>query len=571
MHWTLATSFNFVLHFLESSFKQDEDSRSSSSSSSHGFFDNNGPNQPDDDKKQKLDAAYKFMELTTPVTLEELKKSYKKLSLRYHPDRNGGSKESQNQMQILNACMDLIERDLAGVSDEDEENDDNEHRQDDGKEDQEDPREKYMRMRREMQEEMEKEMKRQQEMKDNFEACKEKDSVECTKKSKLLRLDTLDGRQEANEAFARQVRQTQNQKARESSATEKSKANNMDDIDDHHEEKPPTAPSEETKNKTNAKPRYEIMDCNSNDFAVALRMGMPDIAINLLQDQIQKFFQEASINMHFEEKKKSSQQLRLEWLQQPLDMDNNTILHYAIYYESFQTMKTIFQVSAKDGHIDAVILQPNLHGQSPLFFAEIVKDPSILALIKSQLHLSDLFKQRTQLIPALKLAGKRFFAIFRHLSLVTTLSTALAYYIAHVVFDMHVMTSVVGLVIMRYLGRSTSRVTSLLAFCGMWKLAGITIALIFQFVTFELVLIMLPVLVAGIVSTSASKKRGGLMGMMFLPLVVHAGVCQRLDTLISCQKYVTPGVITKRGWDQLYSFSLVILICLGFNRLKEEI
>jgi len=510
------------------------------------------------------------MELTRPVTQEELKKNYKKLSLRYHPDRNGGSKESQNQMQMLNACMDLIGRELAGVSAEDEEND----AENGGNEDQEDPREKYMRMRREMQEEMEKEMKRQQEMRDNFEANKEKEKVECAKRSKALKLDTPDGRRESNQAFAREVRQTKEQQTTESSSTERSKTNktNMDDIDDHHEEKPtPTSPSEENKNKTDAKPRNEIMDCNTNEFAVALRMGMPDIAINLLREQIQKFFKEASHNMYFEGKKKSDEQLRLEWLQQPLDMDENTVLHYAVYYESFQTMKTICQVVAKDRHIDAVVLQSNIHGQSPLFFAEIAKDPSILSLVKSQMHLSEQIKQRTQLIPALKSACKRFFAIFRHLSLVTTLSTALAFYIARVVFDLHVVTSIFGLVIMQYLGKGTSRVVSLLTFCAMWKLAVIAIAFISQFIMFELALIMAPIVVAGIVS-SASKKHGGLMGRILLPFVFHAGVCQRIEpVLVLCQKYVTPSVVRKRGWDQPYSLSLVILICLGFDRLRQEI
>lgn len=43
--------------------------------------------------EERLKAAYAFMDVQPPVTKEELRKQYRRLSLQYHPDRNGGSEE----------------------------------------------------------------------------------------------------------------------------------------------------------------------------------------------------------------------------------------------------------------------------------------------------------------------------------------------------------------------------------------------------------------------------------------------------------------------------------------------
>lgn len=48
------------------------------------------------DLDDRIEAAYQFMELEPPVEAEELSKKYKRLSLKYHPDRCGGSEEVRN-------------------------------------------------------------------------------------------------------------------------------------------------------------------------------------------------------------------------------------------------------------------------------------------------------------------------------------------------------------------------------------------------------------------------------------------------------------------------------------------
>jgi hypothetical protein len=584
-----ATVLNFFLQFLESSFKQDPRFASGSKSDDKDFFTNNdGPNQPENDKQAKLQAAYQFMELKSPVTQEEVKTKYKRLSLRYHPDRNGGSQESQEQMQKLNACMDLIEKDIAGVQEGDD--DDEKHPDDaDGHsqdKDKEDPTKVYMRMRKEMEEEMRRERERQQKMREQFETNKLQQKADCTKKSRELKLETPDGRQEANAKFAQQVLDQQQRPRQHAQTTETSaetkpeksaSSASMEDIDDHHDEAAVEKPTPDQEEATRAtKPKNDIMECNTNDVVVALRMGMPDIAINLVQDQLQAFFQEAARNMHFEGVKKTPQECRLEFLQLPLDMDKNSILHYAVYYESYQAVKAICQVALTDRILDPVISQPNRHGQTPLFFAEIAQDESLLPLVKSLLDVSQQIKQRTQLIPALKAAGNRIIAILRHIGLATTLSTALSFYISHVIFDLHISTSLVGLMMMQYLGsdlRTASEVPGmksvvvLLTFCGMWKLAAYIIDFVLQIIMFEFIIIMTPITLAGIVS---SGKKRGAVGNLLLPFTAHASICRRVEPVFNfVHGHITPKMVTKCGWVRAYILSLSILISFGVQQLLK--
>ena len=54
----------------------------------------------------KLDSqqlnALSVMELELPIELEELKSKYKDLVKLNHPDRNGGDKESEERLKIIN-------------------------------------------------------------------------------------------------------------------------------------------------------------------------------------------------------------------------------------------------------------------------------------------------------------------------------------------------------------------------------------------------------------------------------------------------------------------------------------
>ena len=51
---------------------------------------------------------YNVLGVNETATHEEIKKAYRKLSLQYHPDRNGNSAESTSKIQQINAAYDII-------------------------------------------------------------------------------------------------------------------------------------------------------------------------------------------------------------------------------------------------------------------------------------------------------------------------------------------------------------------------------------------------------------------------------------------------------------------------------
>ena len=58
-------------------------------------------------------SALKVLELTMPVTLEGLKRRYKALVKRHHPDANGGSAEAETRMKIINQAYQTLKAELA--------------------------------------------------------------------------------------------------------------------------------------------------------------------------------------------------------------------------------------------------------------------------------------------------------------------------------------------------------------------------------------------------------------------------------------------------------------------------
>ena len=65
---------------------------------------------------KEIDEARKLMELGEHTTLEEIKKSYRKLSLKYHPDRckDKKKKECEEVFKKINHANDLLMSYCAG-------------------------------------------------------------------------------------------------------------------------------------------------------------------------------------------------------------------------------------------------------------------------------------------------------------------------------------------------------------------------------------------------------------------------------------------------------------------------
>lgn len=63
--------------------------------------------------KKKQISAYDVLEISNPATLEEVKRAYKRLALKYHPDKNN-SKDAQLKMRLINDARDLLVKKLGG-------------------------------------------------------------------------------------------------------------------------------------------------------------------------------------------------------------------------------------------------------------------------------------------------------------------------------------------------------------------------------------------------------------------------------------------------------------------------
>ena len=55
-----------------------------------------------------IDDPYKVLGVSPGASDEEIKKAYRKLALKYHPDRNPGDQEAAKKMQQINAAYDQI-------------------------------------------------------------------------------------------------------------------------------------------------------------------------------------------------------------------------------------------------------------------------------------------------------------------------------------------------------------------------------------------------------------------------------------------------------------------------------
>lgn len=55
-----------------------------------------------------IDDPYKVLGVSPEASDEEIKKAYRKLAMKYHPDRNPGDQEAAKKMQEINAAYDQI-------------------------------------------------------------------------------------------------------------------------------------------------------------------------------------------------------------------------------------------------------------------------------------------------------------------------------------------------------------------------------------------------------------------------------------------------------------------------------
>jgi hypothetical protein len=597
MQWIVATFLELLLGFLESAFKRDPRfAESSSTEKDDDDFYSNNKNAPGDGNEKKLNQAYTFMELTPPVSQAELKKRYKKLSLKYHPDRNQGSEESHAQMTKLNACFDLIEQELQGPEEENESAPDDDNFDEvftpDGQQqkpprDARDMRKEYEEMRKEMQREMEEELARYNKLKEDFQTNKRLNQKECRQKAQAVGLDTKEGRQAAHESFSRQSRK-ETEPSQDSSggasstvAAEEptSSTTNMHDIDEHSSPKDSkTKEGQQGETETSStpdmdnKPKNLIMECNTDDVVVAFRMGMTEIAMELLQEELQKFAKERTLDARFTGESITPKGLRYEFLARPLDDDQNALIHYAIYYEDHEMIRALCQMAMRDQSLDKVIYQANVHGETPLVYAKIAKDGHILAVVQAQITLAEQFLARTQALPALKHAGQRLWELVLQVDWVTTFSSVLSFYIGYAVFQLYTIVTLVGIMFVQLIVaptglapkdiRGVPDVTVLLSYYGVCKVIAIIFRWVQPYIMWELVFLMTPITMAGCCSSKQRIRRFSYLPVRFLN--VTRFLILGMTWVVG---KITPKTLIERGLVKPVMLCISLALCKGIQNL----
>jgi hypothetical protein len=615
VQWLLASLVNLLINILESSFKkQQQQVHNENSNDDANFFHDNASTPPGGgnmNKKddEKLRRAYEFMELTPPCeSLEQVRKQYKKLSLRHHPDRNGGSSESQELMQTLNACFAMIEKDIQG---DDEDADDG---MEDDKDDVPKSREEAMaemrqkmkemetmrqKMRDDMKREMEEEMKKYRQEKQAFNEKKQKEKGQCHRKQSQMGLNTEEGRRDAHKTFRMEL-ETLHKAKQEKKTTppaSKGKINNTDsmhDIDDENIEDSASSERNEPDTKDHQvkeeekeeeeevlpKPKNYVMECNVDDIVVAMRLGFPDVALEVMQEDINKFIQQKGSDALFSGRPNISMAtVGIEFLTLPLDFDDNTLLHYAAYYECYQVLRTVCGTALKFDGLEIVLEKPNKYGQSALTFAEIAQDESILPLLQTHISMVEAKKVKTKFIPAIQAALVRSWGIVRHMDLAATFSTLLAFFVGYKVFNLHAFTSLVGVIYMQHFSdsedlsashsmRGITEVTILFSFFGTWKFTRFLIGVLYPFIMWELLLILAPFGIAAFVSSRRGGALAGLIEFALLPLKLQAYAARYLGQLLAAVDF-TPQVIHKKQLAQPFLLILMASLSLAIRLLFQ--
>lgn len=442
--------------------------------------DYSGAHQTPEQQTAALEAALEYFELDLhTLTREAVKKKFRRFSLLHHPDRNKNSEESNQMMQKINNYYNLLNEELdrrEGIEHESEEeemeekvNEESEsspspqgdspsskknNKKNRGKQTKaakkrnrrarQRARKQEERQREEMNEEMQKEWEEVKRQQREVRREQHKRKWKAYKTMQTHGLDTKEGREQAYREWQEAVdkmeevgKSTKNKNGN-TAMTGKEPVPNQDEVpglDDIDDETEPTrktdttnAPSKQaepeptTADTVPVKPVNLAMECCMETVVVALRVGNTDVVLDSIQSEIMEAFKQAMIKAVLNKRDEISEKevaVRVAtYFTTPLDEDGNTLLHYAVYYESFDSISGIYHLSSSFGILAEVFLKENSYKMTPLDFSKCcVKDKRIPARMKMCTDAAKEDLASKQLWPSLKKSARRLWGILRNVNI----------------------------------------------------------------------------------------------------------------------------------------------------------
>jgi len=411
----------FVVRFLDAASQKQQQSKQS-------------PAEPVTIDDDPLAEAYRFMELQAPTTEEQLKKQYRRLSLRYHPDRNHQSAESIANQQRLNACMDVIRQSLAGEEEseeEEEEFDEEEYRR---------QQEEQQRREEELFREFLKEQQQQEHKLRQKSGYKNKKQQKARAKARARDRQRQEQKRRKEEKRRMQEEMRQEQKRwdimRQQVREEQTRIRKMVKGMVEHEEK-----------------EFAVLEECLDERAVAIRLGQVELFMEMLDttvtNQVMYSIRDDPFASRLEILQKDVE-IRSRLLLEPLDEEQNTFLHYAVYWEQPEIIHYLIWLGQELDILGDLLEASNAKGQRASYFASRAKDPSIKAFMDAQENEWQRRREATQLGPAFQRARQQLEDIAKRASLGTILHTVIGFYTGKCGFGLHGLLCAAGMGFLHY-------------------------------------------------------------------------------------------------------------------------
>ncbi|CAJ1945226.1 unnamed protein product [Cylindrotheca closterium] len=370
------------------------------------------------DNQAALEASFKYFEIDNPkeATREAVKKKFRRLSLVHHPDRNNQSEESVKEMQKINRFYELLEQEFdrkegkGGLFNEnipEEPNADTTEADPDepGISDEERKRRRKV-QKKQRQRAQQREKKEQERREEEFERRREEMEEEMHRRreemEEVMHREWEEARRKMEEFQKKQKETKQQNKSKFYNSSLNTKKGRMKA---HQTWKSKIEALEKEEEGTNngssqmgarSKPPNSIMECSTDDIAIALRLGATDVAIELVQESMAECMQQSLRDrarkgemigtfpyLAEEDTLKFNYEVYVNVLQSRLDADGNHALHYAVYYEDNEFLTYLTHQAHRLGYFGEYVTSTSKHGSKVLDFCVGSSNPGFDNRVKA--------------------------------------------------------------------------------------------------------------------------------------------------------------------------------------------